>query len=124
MGKLGYASWDCAALAIKSNAPETEIYPLFEQGYELFSQYLKAGEDGLLTPENTKEVPIALRWYLVPSPSIDFSLGYAWALFLDYSEKETAPDLEDAPYEQISELSAMNATNLYRERNCDLLLDR
>jgi len=123
IGRKGYALWDCAALGLLANEDQELVQGLIENGYQELSVLVEAWRAGALTDENTSDLPIAFRWYLVSGPSVDFSLGYMWAQFAEFAHDETWPALKDANFDAQKELQGIKAGTEFRSKNCALLLE-
>ena len=123
MGKIGFAQWQCAALGQIANEDDkaADVGALFESGYRILSELVTDAVAGLLTKENSNEIPIGISMWLTGGPSIDFRMGFMWAQFVEDAYDETWPDIKDATFDQQSELQAMNARNRFRSGNCHLL---
>ncbi|QYX57894.1 hypothetical protein K1T73_05765 [Roseovarius sp. SCSIO 43702] len=124
MGKLAYAQWECAALAAKTEKYQKIGLYLFESGHQKLTGFVTAWNEGKLTEEDTDEVPIGISLRLIRGPTVDFSLGYMWAQFLAEAEEKTFDSDLQAPYEELRELQMITAEEAYREKKCDLLVER
>ena len=122
LGRLGYVYWDCAAYGFLIKEPPTSTNQLFEAGYEKLGQYLDAGKKGMLTKENTSDVPIGLSWYYVSGPSLDFSLGYMWSKFADEAYESTWTEFENPSLDAQEALQQTKAADEFSDKNCELLI--
>ena len=121
LGRLGYAQWNCAALATFFDADEQVRADLFRRGYDSLYLLVSAMMEGELQDEDTRNVPIGILWNLTGGPSPDFVLGYLWA-----SMKEDAYDSLEVSIDNISigeaeELWAIESEMAFRDANCELL---
>ncbi|MBO9448022.1 hypothetical protein [Ruegeria sp. R14_0] len=123
IGKKAYAQWDCAAFAALTDEHQQEGLKLFNSGYEKLVLFVEAGRASKLNSDNTNEVPVGILWNLTSGPSADFSIGYMWYQFLDNAEEETADADSDLSYDLMMSLKAEKASQIYRKKNCELLLD-
>jgi hypothetical protein len=120
-GRLGYAYWDCAANGYLIEPSPSSVERLFELGYEKLGVFLQAGQDGELTEENTKDVPIGLSWYFVKGPNVDFSLGFMWAKFFDAAYDETWPEFEQPSFDAQRRIQKLKAMQAFQNKNCEIL---
>ncbi len=121
ISRKAYAMWECAALAgILDASTETGI-ELFNEGHTLFTVFVTAWKQGELNEQNTKDVPVGVKWRLTVGPSVDFSLGYMWAQFTEHAHNETWGDSTNVELVEKEKLQIARAEQAFRNKNCELL---
>ncbi len=108
-----WSAFECSSLMVEIDNPEEERR-LFNVGYSSGSNFLKAWDEGRISKEEMKQMPIGVLW-LLRGPTPEFILG---RMFQSIQE-ETLRDLHRDATDEIARKSAAKAR--YQTNNCVLI---
>lgn len=122
LSKLGRLSWSAFECAYYARYSELENAGSFVRlGVNVGREFVDALRDGKITEEDVSQnTPIGFLWSLSPVGT-DFSLGIAYAAATDEATKKINNGADDLLGDARDDLIKLNAYNLYRSANCDLL---
>ena len=124
VGKRAFASWRCAALASYLPDQRARALMLYDQGREDLFYFLKGLEAGIITDADREDMPVGILELVNKNATVDFQLGYMWAVFQDRVKDEIAltPDEQNSSDPDLTLES--KASLSFLTENCVLILPR
>jgi len=102
LGQKAYAGWRCAILVEFLPEHHHETIGFYEVGNELMREFVGDWMQGKFTQEDVPDLPLALMWNLTSTGTLDFRLGFLWAMMLSETIEELTVisefnDIDDSP---------------------------